>query len=872
MEEQHQSKRARLEEDADTFDGIGVVVLIGDQYNEFQDTQPNYQEIPGNYSNVAKKLMAKMKYTPGEGLGRHSQGRRNIIEASKQRGHRGLGSENKHFQQDEDTEWSVDDEQINIEEMATWIDECQLPLPDRATLDSWMKIGKKKMTIDDEVNFCEPNILKDVLECKDMFDELESKEMVEARTRANPYETIKGAIFLNRAAMKMANLDYVYKYIFTNPRDDKGNEKIRSLDILYFADICAGPGGFTEYVLWKRRWHAKGFGITLKDPKNASDFKLTDFLAGTPETFEPYYGVNGVNGDGDVTRTENLRAFAEFVRSSSEGGVHFAMADGGFSVEGQENIQEILSKQLYLCQFLCAISVLREGGNFVCKLFDIFTPFSVGLLYLFYRIFRRISLVKPLTSRPANSERYIVCEGYRNADDVRDYFYSVNDKINELKLAERKEAVVFTTSYKRSEKTSGSEEDYFNTSENENSNQLSDNEIESDQQDEELGAELMTNALQDDRTIIQDKSSKHNLDVTEVVPLDVIRGDKAFYEYIVQSNNSIGVAQVYALRKIQAFAKNRITKRDLYYRNLVTQQQNDIKNGCLTLWNIPTNPRSKRNIPSPRDTFFKLLNTSLDDWETNNRIIEGKFIYRTSFDKYGNMDVNKWEELSNSENRINLEMPENTLIEAEIVTEYRGEGKSQKHVNAIHIVDIAFLGGDDYRNFHIKERLRYAEKFVKALQKKSINTATPLRVKLLHRLNDSSTILARLQSKKMKGSRGRKNCCIVGSDKSDDSCFFIPTGLYIVKDILDPWVVRISNTHNRYYFFNTANNSSQYDLPQEDIASFRQCHELRLFWPWDDSNDFVDSNTAKIKGNRDDKVSKDELLDFIKVTLSGGNR
>ena len=33
----------------------------------------------------------------------------------------------------------------------------------------------------------------------------------------------------------------------------------------------------------------------------------------------------------------------------------------GFSVEGQENIQEILSKQLYLCQFLCAISILRQG-------------------------------------------------------------------------------------------------------------------------------------------------------------------------------------------------------------------------------------------------------------------------------------------------------------------------------------------------------------------------------------------------------------------------------------------------------------------------------------------------------------------------------
>ena len=42
-------------------------------------------------------------------------------------------------------------------------------------------------------------------------------------------------------------------------------------------------------------------------------------------------------------------------------GVHFMMADGGFSVEGQENIQEILSKQLYLGQFTVALGIVREG-------------------------------------------------------------------------------------------------------------------------------------------------------------------------------------------------------------------------------------------------------------------------------------------------------------------------------------------------------------------------------------------------------------------------------------------------------------------------------------------------------------------------------
>jgi cap1 methyltransferase len=58
-------------------------------------------------------------------------------------------------------------------------------------------------------------------------------------------------------------------------------------DLLYFADVCAGPGGFSEYVLWRRSWKAKGFGFTLK---GENDFRLQDFYAGPCETFEPHYG------------------------------------------------------------------------------------------------------------------------------------------------------------------------------------------------------------------------------------------------------------------------------------------------------------------------------------------------------------------------------------------------------------------------------------------------------------------------------------------------------------------------------------------------------------------------------------------------------
>ena len=95
--------------------------------------------------------------------------------------------------------------------------------------------------------------------------------------------------------MKMANMDAVTGFMFTDPKKSTGVRRMAAilgptlslslslclnistsllprqaslgpLEILYFADLCAGPGGFSEYVLWRKKWHAKGFGFTLKGP------------------------------------------------------------------------------------------------------------------------------------------------------------------------------------------------------------------------------------------------------------------------------------------------------------------------------------------------------------------------------------------------------------------------------------------------------------------------------------------------------------------------------------------------------------------------------------------------------------------------------
>jgi cap1 methyltransferase len=58
--------------------------------------------------------------------------------------------------------------------------------------------------------------------------------------------------------MKMANLDHLFNLLPEYP-DDIINP-FTSVPEFMYADICAGPGGFTEYVCFRSKGMAKGYG------------------------------------------------------------------------------------------------------------------------------------------------------------------------------------------------------------------------------------------------------------------------------------------------------------------------------------------------------------------------------------------------------------------------------------------------------------------------------------------------------------------------------------------------------------------------------------------------------------------------------------
>ena len=60
-----------------------------------------------------------------------------------------------------------------------------------------------------------------------------------------------------------------------------------------------------------------------------------------------------------------------------------------------------------------ALSVQQKGGNFVCKFFDMYTKVTMSFIYLLLALYNEVDITKPFTSRPANSEKYVVCKYFK---------------------------------------------------------------------------------------------------------------------------------------------------------------------------------------------------------------------------------------------------------------------------------------------------------------------------------------------------------------------------------------------------------------------------------------------------------------------------
>lgn len=131
---------------------------------------------------------------------------------------------------------------------------------------------------------------------------------------------------------------------------------------------------------------------------------------------------NGMPGNkminGDLMNADNVRLLSQSVKYRFGGvGANLYTSDAGIDVSSDYNNEEELTARLNFGQVLCGILSLAVGGNLVTKQFMFSTKFNRSLIALISQHFNDFYIVKPVTSRPLNSEIYLVGKNFRGISE-----------------------------------------------------------------------------------------------------------------------------------------------------------------------------------------------------------------------------------------------------------------------------------------------------------------------------------------------------------------------------------------------------------------------------------------------------------------------
>ena len=275
---------------------------------------------------------------------------------------------------------------------------------------------------------------------RDKINDIDINEWKRARWIVNIYDFKIFAPIINRA---------FYKYWeIINKYDVFKDFNIDNDIVLHLAEA---PGGFIQssrlYMnkfLHSTTEHTEldddGFQTMKKKKHHKHDTRYNNIytmslIRDTDRIYnEQVYKYNtniltGVDNTGNINNLDNI----DDILVQSKGKLFkIITADGGFDEGVDYNNKEQLHYYLVLNEIYSAIKLQSSGGTFVIKLFDILTDTNVELLYLLSCVYSYIRVFKPYTSRPTNSEKYIVCMGMTDDFALRE---TILGNIRKMSLA-----------------------------------------------------------------------------------------------------------------------------------------------------------------------------------------------------------------------------------------------------------------------------------------------------------------------------------------------------------------------------------------------------------------------------------------------------
>ena len=194
--------------------------------------------------------------------------------------------------------------------------------------------------------------------------------------------------------------------------------------------LAEGPGGFIEAVCHMRKNPSdEYYGMTLvnNDSKCPGWKKSKNFLEENPNVIIE----KGIDETGNLLSVENF----EYCYKKYGGKMDLITADGGVDFSENFNNQEHTATKLIIAQVIYAISMQSNGGNFVLKVFDIFSNATVDVLFLLSSLYKEVYIMKPKTSRYANSEKYVICKDFnvnKNENNITNLIHKFHENFHNL--------------------------------------------------------------------------------------------------------------------------------------------------------------------------------------------------------------------------------------------------------------------------------------------------------------------------------------------------------------------------------------------------------------------------------------------------------
>jgi hypothetical protein len=254
-----------------------------------------------------------------------------------------------------------------------------------------------------------------LLNCKNLINSYHYNRQWDKYKRiSNDFELVSGHYNNSPALSSSHNVSRSFYKLIEIIYDVLGIDFLRSKsDAMTCAFLAEGPGGFIEaFIDLRKTIRREGvvdnlYGMTLQSQcKKIPRWRIgRDYIQLNPVNL-----LTGVDKTGNLYNLDNIE---DLVNTIGANACDLVTGDGGFDFSSDYDSQEVASLKLIACELYACMRLQKVGGCSIIKMFDLWKPSTHAILDIVYKCYKEVYLFKPLTSRPANSEKYLVCVGYK---------------------------------------------------------------------------------------------------------------------------------------------------------------------------------------------------------------------------------------------------------------------------------------------------------------------------------------------------------------------------------------------------------------------------------------------------------------------------